>query len=630
MFGLKKSVNSSSDKSRSDFLDKELSSSGENSKFIYYGKTEQFMTKIEIYVKPNNYPNKKELILIRNEADFKELNEKIAERFKLTQDFKRIEGLKIENLSKIQNESRILLPTEGFINEYIKSGDIIYCDIISEELWIKTYFKIMTYNFKKIVKLEFKFKKKMKFRKIKLILLKAGIELFWDELKNNSLDNTFNYYVKNVVFNNKKRHKSQTGFELIDFSKKIKYLDNKNEILVNLQFGIFEELIHKQLISMSLNKKEHNYYRLNEYCNLVFEELLASKKFEPELGAIQDISRDFLTSQYNDLNTSFFFYNIKKKETVDEYIYSPTNDEQDLEEDEEEDDEEDDEFDFEGDTSFGKFYSDKANESFGNITSIKQSKNSEYKNINNNKFDSNMIIVAPFLFNLVKIKLRKDTTLSNPKNANVFRTFAHQNKAKTRNKIDINNFFISPMSLDTNDNNNILKDDQNNLLYNGIDNEENDLILDIGTKPSIYDENNEDIFKDYFDNENKNKNNNNRFFVKYDDKMSHKSKESFFNLLRLSKQSNCCSDLYNYFSQFDFIATIKKKYKYYISKKAMNKIIIPESKDYESVDSDFVMFLQKKEKEEDNSTNIKITKLIIFIILFVVYYILIMLAINML
>ena len=41
----------------------------------------------------------------------------------------------------------------------------------------------------------------MKFKQIKSILLKAGIGIFWEELKKNNIDYSFNYYVnqKNLI-----------------------------------------------------------------------------------------------------------------------------------------------------------------------------------------------------------------------------------------------------------------------------------------------------------------------------------------------------------------------------------------------------------------------------------------------
>ena len=220
-----------------------------------------------------------------------------------------------------------------------------------------------------------------------------------------------------------------------------------------------------------------------------------------------------------------------------------------------------------------------------------------------------MIIVASFLFNEIKEKKKelKNDKLHTKENM-IFRTFAHQ-KWKTnrdkREKIDnndINNFFIAPLSLE-NDKNNILKDEQdeqNNLLINENENEnENDIenILNNGLLESnLYlDEGNNNIIEN---NDKLNEDNYNKIFgldvqnrkdhhkkykFKYNDVMSHKSKKTIFSIMRLSRQSNCCNDLYNSFSQAEFLDNLKKNYKYYISIKVLERIIIPKSRDYENM-----------------------------------------------
>ena len=382
---------------------------------------------------------------------------------------------------------------------------------------------------------------------------------------------------------------------------------------------------------MTLNKNDPNYLRLNEYCNLTFEELLTSKKFESEFGTVKEISQEFLKSQYNDFNIPFIFYNIKKKETADEYLYNMINLSNSYEH-EIEDDEEDDDFDFEGDTSFGKFYSEDASKFFGNITYIKKKKSYVKKN---NKYDSNMIIIAPFLFKLVTKNNKKELIKkynNDPKNVNVFRTFAHQNTNESKNRReDINNLFICPFSLEAEDN--VLKKDDNNLLYNidKIKDQDDDLILETGNNDNviIYDK----IVEEPIDNESKskskNKKNKKRYSVNLNDVMSQKNnRRSIFSFMRFSRPSNCCNDLYISFSQIEFIKNLKIKFKNYISKKVMEKIIIPESRDYEYIDKDFLVFLNKKESEEDHSLIVKNKKLIIFLFIFFIYYMLIIITAN--
>ena len=59
MFGKKKVITASLDKNKSIWLDKSTNKSHsiEDSKFIYYAKTDEFISKLEIYIKPNKYIN---------------------------------------------------------------------------------------------------------------------------------------------------------------------------------------------------------------------------------------------------------------------------------------------------------------------------------------------------------------------------------------------------------------------------------------------------------------------------------------------------------------------------------------------------------------------------------------------
>jgi len=611
MFGIKKSFTASNDSSK-NIDNQNISYSGGNSKFLYYTDSEEFISQLEIYIKPINYPDKKVVIMAKSEVDFKELNTQIKESFKLLPDFKNVSGIKVEKLYKIKKEKKVYLPKTGYINEYLESGDIIYCNIISDEFWVKTYFKIESYKYKIFVQTEYKIQKKMKFKQLKLILLKAGIEIFKEELlKNSSNLNSFNYFVKNIEFHNKKNKK----FHGIDVKNKsiIKYIDNNDEILVNLKLGIFEELIHEQLITMDLKKNEENYYRFNEYCNLNFDELSSSKKFEPEFDTIQDISREFLTSQYNDINTPFLFYNLRKNnlvinENINNMINLPNDNEFDFEDNKEDEKEL-------GDViSFGKFYSEDANKYFGDITSIKKKKS---KN-NKNKYDSNMIILTPFLFKLANVNKPGSSNRDN-RNSKIFHTFSHQSQSgNQKNNNDLNNFFLDPVRLELG---NILFNDDSINDNNINDNKLNCNNLNIKNK----DETLKEIF--LIDDESVKKSKTKKT-MKYNDMQSFQSKGSIFSLMRLSKQSNCCNDLYNYFSQIEFLENLKIKCKYYISKKELEKIVIPESRNFENIDKDFLTFLKKKEDEEENSSVVRVKKLVLFLVIFFIYYLLMIVSTN--
>ena len=176
-----------------------------------------------------------------------------------------------------------------------------------------------------MIKTEYKLKKKMKYKKFKLMLMKGGIQFFIDNIKNTEYTD-FNYYLKFFEFKIKKHqmiithnvHNKQKNKMPIE-----KIINNKSEIIVKLNFAIFEKLIHKNI---KLSKTENNNrLRINEYTDLTFEELMNDKRFTPEYTAIRQISEDFLENQKNNNNPNFLFYTKKKAKNLKNKLLSKKN-----------------------------------------------------------------------------------------------------------------------------------------------------------------------------------------------------------------------------------------------------------------------------------------------------------------
>ena len=167
-----------------------------NKKFIFYDDQKKFTNQIEIYIYLTNYNNKKLLIIIGNESSIEDLNNQIKVNLESFPEFKNINGIKVEGIYKISNDSKIYLPEEGKVINFVNSGDILYGNLETDEFWIKTYFNIQTVNFKKIIKLEYKLKRKMRYKRFKVMLMKAGIQLFIDNIKSLKVYNNFNYFIK--------------------------------------------------------------------------------------------------------------------------------------------------------------------------------------------------------------------------------------------------------------------------------------------------------------------------------------------------------------------------------------------------------------------------------------------------
>ena len=284
-----------------------------NKKFIFYDDNKKFTNQIEIYISLTNYNNKKLLVIVGSESSIKELKNQIILNVQSFPEFKNLNGIKVEGIYKISNDSKINLPVEGKVTDYVNSGDILYCNLITDEFWIKTYFNIQTVNFKKIIKLEYKLKKKMRYKRFKLMLMKGGIQLFIDNIKSLKFYNSFNYFIKLFEFKIKKHkniithniHIKQKGKTTID-----KIINFSSEIVVILKFGIFEKLIHKSAKITKLKYRKN--LRANEYNDLPFEELINDTKFLPEFSAIKELSEEFLKEQYNNKNPHFLFFSNKK------------------------------------------------------------------------------------------------------------------------------------------------------------------------------------------------------------------------------------------------------------------------------------------------------------------------------
>ena len=138
-----------------------------------------------------------------------------------------------------------------------------------------------------MIKLEYKLKKKMTYKKFKLMLMKGGIQFFLENIKNTEYTD-YSYYLKFFEFKIKKfkmiithnvhnKHKNKMPID--------KIINNSSEIIVKLYFGIFEKLIHKN-IKLS-NIENLNRLRLVEYKDLNFEDLMNEEKFIPDFSAIK-------------------------------------------------------------------------------------------------------------------------------------------------------------------------------------------------------------------------------------------------------------------------------------------------------------------------------------------------------
>ena len=583
--------------------------------YIYYNENpdeDYFISQLEIYVKPNNYPDKQILVVVKKDITFEELYSQIQENFKSMQEFKTISNISITNFSKKFAETGIKLPLKGPIEQHLKSGDIILCDIISEEHWLKTFFQFEVKNHRKFLQVEYKIPKRLNFKQIKFILLKAGLSLFYDELnENENLDNTLNYIFVKCSF--KKR---------INRNIKINIEDYKYEVHVSMHFEIFEELIHKQLKTNEIPKTDEHYFRFNEYSNLSFEELMSSGKFIPELDVIKDISKEFLTSQYNNLNSHFCFFNPKNPDTFegffnstedntspDDYDVSVTSDINDFTEN----------------TDSSKFASEYTDFSMvGNQRLMSDSSSSTYSKF---KPDCNMIIISTFLYfskskdnNISMLKSNLSSGLSNFNDTDLDLDSIDSNRNKSMQddiKIEENPLYSSML--------NEAKPNKSQLLPDDLNENENSKISRKASKKN--NKKNENIF--FIDDESSGSHEKKKQKIKDGRKTynarSKKYKEIFKNFY---KMNDCSVELYDLFNQRKFMKTIDMNYPTIYNKALIEKIKVPESRDKQDVDMNFYNYVHKKEMKKRISYLKYYKLLIILVLISFIYFIIFMTFMN--
>ena len=597
MFGKKKALNqplnpsSNNTSERTSQSDNNSNKINDDEQYTYYNESKEknhFISKKEIYAIPNNYTNIEEMVTVEQGETFEKLYSDIKKKFQKNLEFEKISNLKVTNFSK----NGLKLPLTGQINQYLKSRDIILCDILSEEFWMKTKYLFKAKKFKKIIKLEYKIAKRLKFKLVKLILFKAGLNLFYDELRNENINNTFNYVLKKYEVKKMKEKCIKIG-EIEDY---------KYEVEISMDFDIFEKLIHNQLQAKEISKINENYLRFIEYSDLEFNDLMESEKFIPELNTIKDISKEFLTSQYNNSNTTFLFYNPKVTDTFEDFFniseYNSSSSHGD--------------FDLSGinDINGLNEFSDKPESAKISI------EEDDFSSFNNQKLmpisissgynkqyipDCNMIIVST---NFDFSKARNSSLSSLTINLNY----------------NINNSDEDDLDL-------TIDEDKNNIsMQEELKNKEN--LLNSPAIDEIKRANKSLIFLDDLSENGKlekkqNKNaplkNENIFFI--DDETSAKKKKKhvvkkerkIFNikskkykglLKNYNKKNDCNEELYDLFNQKEFIETINKHYPIIFSKSLIENLSVPESRNF-----------QKREEKEVTSYS-KYYKLI-FICVFI-------------
>ena len=277
--------------------------SKDSDNFIFYGENSKFSKQLEIYATLKDSQEKIQkdklvLTVIDSSASIEYLSMKICENFSQFPEYQNLEGLRAINLTKINDEKN--LPPEEKVENVLRNGDIIYLDLISNEIWIKVIFNmtsVINKNSKLIVSMDVKIKNEITFRQLRYKLMKSGIICFLD--KCNKSDNLFHYVISELnistsVHGNIDDKKLRSIDEMM-----IKQLFNfKSSMKLEIKFFPLEFILFQKLkilsIPKALNKKSMLWEKFKQ---LRFRELLNNKKYQKEKKYIFDFFKNLFKTK---------------------------------------------------------------------------------------------------------------------------------------------------------------------------------------------------------------------------------------------------------------------------------------------------------------------------------------------
>ncbi len=132
------------------------------------------------------------------------------------QEFETLEGLKAVNLSKKTERGTIKIPITGDINEFINDGDIIYCDLNTEEYWVKTTIKMISLHSILLINLDIKFRLDTMIKKLRFLLMKLGLN-FWIDTASQLED--YNHYIFTSLNFKTLKSKNNIDYSVSDLKK---------------------------------------------------------------------------------------------------------------------------------------------------------------------------------------------------------------------------------------------------------------------------------------------------------------------------------------------------------------------------------------------------------------------------
>ena len=261
--------------------------------FIFYGRDNKFTKQLEIYATLKSLKNEKEienpknkklvLVVVDSNSPMKLLSYKICESFGQFPEYQNLEGLDAINLQKMDEEKKIL-PTEGNVGDFLRNGDIIYLELISNEIWIKTNMtmsNVINKNAKLNITMDIKIKRESIFQELRYKLLKCGIMCYLNKFSKS--ENNFHYIISEfTIFIPEQGIIEESKLKTVDIMKIKQLFGFKNNIKIQIKFYPVEFVLFQKLKAIPKPKKEKIYKKKllwDKFKVSRFRDLLYNKKY---------------------------------------------------------------------------------------------------------------------------------------------------------------------------------------------------------------------------------------------------------------------------------------------------------------------------------------------------------------
>ena len=292
--------------------------------FVYYTITNKFKEGINFIVKLNEDKSTKVNVVINKKTKFERIKNIILENFrKLDEKYKNTNNLKIFNLTKKGNKKDIKMNSEEEFYKNIIDGDVLYCDLVGDENWIKIKAKLKIMDNEKNISFNMKIEKDYLFKNLHYKALKCIFKIMGNLIQN-SLKRKFHYVlndlkciIKNTNINQvfDLKNSNNENIYLMEFPIELLIKDNHE-----IEYELYLNIVENYLIKYFNSKKENDdnlsdrWLYFSEVKNI--EDYENHKKFGPEFNYIKNYVNKYFNKLYKEEGrikskiSKFYFENI--------------------------------------------------------------------------------------------------------------------------------------------------------------------------------------------------------------------------------------------------------------------------------------------------------------------------------